>query len=161
MNTAAPVTDFPFAQNFNFPDIFEQPPMDGDVLTALQFMTDQCLPGMLGFKLESLSREECVATVDYRKETTGLHGLMHGGTIFAAGDTLTAMMSILPGDENTKNVLTTDASIRYLRPVDAGTVTLKCKVARQDGQRVYFTCDYYNEAGKRVARSKYTYLLVS
>lgn len=144
----------------HLPDMFERPAPGTDLVATLQYLADQCLPGLIGLKFEALTPEESVAHIDYRKETTGLHGLMHGGTIFSAGDTLTAMMSLLLGDENSRNVLTTDATIRYLRPVAEGRVRLVAKVHRREGNRVYFVCDYFNEDGKRVARSRYTYLIV-
>ena len=106
----------------SLPDIFDRPPAGASLIEGLQHLVDQCLPGLLGLRFEKLAAEECVAELPYRKETTGIHGLMHGGTIFSAGDTITAMQTMLNGDENTKNVLTTDASIRYLRPVDSGKV---------------------------------------
>ncbi len=140
-------------------DIFEKPEPDLPIQDQIQFLIDQCLPGTLGITIEKLDPEESTAHVPYKRNTSGLHGLMHGGTIFSAGDTLTALQLMLHGDETTTNILTVNASIRYLRPVPDGRVKIRTRITSREGSNVFMTADFLNEAGKRVAQGKYKYLL--
>lgn len=136
------------------------PDLSWPIEQQFQFLTDQCLPGMLGMKLISLSKEEGVAEIASNEKNIGIHGLMHGGTIFSVGDTVTALMTTLYADENTKNILTVNASIRYLRPVEDETITSVSKVTNREGQKIYFITNFVNAKKKRVAQAKYLYTLV-
>ena len=86
---------------------------------------------------------------------------MHGGTIFAAGDTLTALMLLFHMSEHTRNVLTSGARIRYLRPVPRNTtVELEARLLDRTADRFKTVCDFFDSARKRVARANYDYILV-
>ena len=152
-----------FISNFmdRLPSIFNPPPRDLSMEESFQHLGDQCLPGLLGLKIEKVSKELSIAHIDYQVKTAALHGLMHGGTIFSAGDTITAMMLMLFGDENSVNVLTTGAEIRYLRPVPEGRITLHSVVKERKGERFKLVVDFLNEKGKRVAQGKYNYLMIT
>lgn len=145
----------------NTPGIFEPPRRDEGFQEQLQDLIDQSFPGAVGLKINTLSLEECDATFAFRRETAGVHGLMHGGAIFSAGSTLAGVMTMLHGDHSSRNVLTTDSSIRYLRPVADGKVRAVCKVKSREGGKILLQCDFFNEQKKRVARSLYTYILLS
>ncbi|MCB1324496.1 MAG: PaaI family thioesterase [Leptospiraceae bacterium] len=141
--------------------LYTFPPRGGDFLDTLQQLIDQCLPGTIGLKLLSMKPEVCRASLDYHVKTAGLHGLMHGGTIFAAGDTLTALMLLFHMSEHTRNVLTSGARIRYLRPVPRNTtVELEARLLDRTADRFKTVCDFFDSARKRVARANYDYILV-
>lgn len=130
------------------------------LIEQLQFMIDQCLPGTIGLRLVTMDELESTAVVEYRVTTAGLHGLMHGGTIFATGDTITALMLMLHADDGVTNVLTRSASIRYLRPVPpGGVVTAKSRITKRDGDNYDLVCAFYNEDDERVAQGRYKYTL--
>ena len=67
----------------NIPDFFEAPASRNNFQDQLQDLMNQCFPGALGLQLETLGLEECSATFQFRRETAGVHGLMHGGAIFS------------------------------------------------------------------------------
>ena len=142
--------------------LYTFPPEGGDFVDTVQQLIDQCLPGTIGLKLLSMQPEICRASLDYDIKTAGLHGLMHGGTIFAAGDTLTALMLLFHMSEHTRNVLTSGARIRYLRPVPQGaTVELEARLLQRVEDRFKTVCDFFDSTRKRVARANYEYRLVA
>lgn len=145
----------------NVPEILTAPAEEADYLTQLQSLIDQCFPGRLGLQIKSLALDECSATFRFGLETAGVHGLMHGGAIFSAGSTLSGIMTMLHGDEKSRNVFTTDSSIRFLRPVQEGQVRVVCKIKSRDNTKLNLQCDFFNDLNKRVARSLYTYVILS
>ena len=139
--------------------IFRLPDENRPILEQIQLLIDQCLPGHLGLRLIRLDADQSEARLSYRREIAGLHGYMHGGAIFTAGDTLTALMLLHQINPDTRNVLTTDAGIRYLRPLPDGDLIIKGRIIKRTGNKIKMVADFFNEAGKRIAQSRFTCLL--
>lgn len=132
---------------------------DGTLVESIQHLIEQCHPGTTKMKLETLSGEESVASIPFALSNRALHGLLHGGAYFTVGDTITAMMCLFFIEEPNERMLTINASIRYLRPVNRETVKARALLKRREGKNLYFVCDFFLPDGKRAAQAKYHYVL--
>jgi len=132
---------------------------DGTLVESIQHLIEQCHPGTTKMKLETLSGEESVASIPFAMSNRALHGLLHGGAYFTVGDTITAMMCLFFIEEPNERMLTINASIRYLRPVNRETVKARAVLKRHEGKNLYFVCDFFLPDGKRAAQAKYHYVL--
>ena len=132
---------------------------DGTLVESIQHLIDQCHPGSTKMTLETLSGEESVASIPFAMSNRALHGLLHGGAYFTVGDTITAMMCLFFIEEPNERMLTINASIRYLRPVNRETVKARALLKRREGKNLYFVCDFFLPDGKRAAQAKYHYVL--
>ena len=132
---------------------------DGTLAEHAQHLIDQCHPGSTHMRVTQLEGETAEAEVPYAQENRALHGLMHGGCFFTVGDTLTALMCMFHVTGAKQRMLTRDASIRYLRPIDRDTVTARARLSSRVDNQLSFVCDFLNEAGKRAAQAKYRYVL--
>ncbi|PJZ46102.1 PaaI family thioesterase [Leptospira brenneri] len=131
----------------------------GDFIENVQYLIEQCHPAATKMKVITLEAESSEATIPYAMENRALHGLLHGGCYFTVGDTLTAIMCMFHMQKETEIMVTTNASIRYLRPVKLDTVTAKVRLTKKNGNRLDFICDFFNEEKKRAAQAKYSYVL--
>lgn len=134
---------------------------DGDFMGQLQHLIDQCHPGTTKMKFESLTGELAEASVPFAMSNRALHGLLHGGAYFTVGDTMTAMMCLFFIEKAGERMLTINASIRYLRPVNRETIRAKAVLKRREGKNFYFVCDFTLPDGKRAAQGKYHYVIAA
>ncbi|HNE20600.1 MAG TPA: PaaI family thioesterase [Turneriella sp.] len=132
---------------------------DGTLVESIQHLIEQCHPGTTKMKLETLSGEESVASIPFAMSNRALHGLLHGGAYFTVGDTITAMMCLFFVEEPNERMVTVNASIRYLRPVNRETIKARALLKRREGKNLYFVCDFFLPDGKRAAQAKYHYVL--
>jgi uncharacterized protein (TIGR00369 family) len=132
---------------------------EGDLVTQIQHLIDQCHPGTTKMQLTELSGVSAQATVPFAMSNRALHGLLHGGAYFTVGDTITAMMCLFFVEEPQERMLTINASIRYLRPVNRETILAKATLKKKEGKNLYFVCDFTLPDGKRAAQAKYHYVL--
>ena len=110
-------------------------------------------------QLETLSGEVAEASIPFAMSNRALHGLLHGGAYFTVGDTITAMMCLFFIEKSGERMLTINASIRYLRPVNRETIKAKAVLKRRDGKNLFFVCDFFLPDGKRAAQAKYHYVI--
>ncbi|MFO1524918.1 MAG: PaaI family thioesterase [Turneriella sp.] len=132
---------------------------EGDFVTQIQHLVDQCHPGATKMKLENVSGELAEASIPFAMSNRALHGLLHGGAYFTVGDTITAMMCLFFIEKAGERMLTINASIRYLRPVNRETVRAKAVLKRREGKNLFFVCDFFLPDGKRAAQAKYHYVI--
>jgi len=132
---------------------------EGSLMQQLQHLVDQAHPGSTKMRFESLTGELCEASIPFAMSNRALHGLLHGGAYFTVGDTITAMMCLFYLEDANERMLTANASIRYLRPVNRETVLARARLTRREGRHLYFTCDFLLPDGKRAAQAKYHYVL--
>lgn len=132
---------------------------DGTLVESIQHLIEQCHPGTTKMKLETLSGEESTAAIPFDMSNRALHGLLHGGAYFTVGDTITAMMCLFFVEEPNERMVTVNASIRYLRPVNRETIKARALLKRREGKHLYFVCDFFLPDGKRAAQAKYHYVL--
>ena len=132
---------------------------DGDFRAQIQHLIDQCHPGTTRMQLDSLTGELAEASIPFAMSNRALHGLLHGGAYFTVGDTITAMMCLFFIERPGQLMLTINASIRYLRPVNRETIRAKAVLKRREGANLYFVCDFFLPDGKRAAQAKYHYVI--
>lgn len=136
-------------------------PAGGTLMQQVQELIDQCLPGTIGLRLVRLAPDESECLVEYRRETAGLHGFMHGGTVYAVCDTLTALMLLFHGDSGVRNIVTVSAQIRYLRSLARGdSLRVVAKLRSVSGRDRTVVADCFDGAGARIAQGRFRCRLI-
>ena len=69
------------------------------------------------------------------------------------------MMCLFFIEKSGERMLTINASIRYLRPVNRETIKAKAVLKRREGKNLFFVCDFFLPDGKRAAQAKYHYVI--
>ena len=129
------------------PAWLKRPDAASSIEEVMQFMIVQVLPGLLIVKVEELNESRIVGSVPYRNDTANVLGYMHGGTIFALGDTLAG--AYIWANATSKNYAVTSGSeIKYFKPVKEGTV--RCTVIRKSQQDRKITLEATFENNGRV-----------
>lgn len=141
-------------------DLFSIPDEKESREVIFQSLVDQCYPGLMNLKIQQIEKEKSFAEIPFRKENTGLHGLLHGGAFFTAGDTISALMAILFMDSHHKNLVTSGAKIKYIRPVKDVPIHIETLLISHEGEKLFFQSDFYNPDKKLVARAWYDYVLL-
>lgn len=132
---------------------------EGSFKDQIQHLVDQCHPGTTKMQLESLGGELAEAQIPFAMSNRALHGLLHGGAYFTVGDTITALMCLFFIEKSGERMLTINASIRYLRPVNRETIRARAVLKRREGKNFFFVCDFLLPDGKRAAQAKYHYVI--
>ncbi len=99
----------------------------------------------LGAKLESLSPEGVVVTLDIQPHHLNLIGILHGGVHATLIDSAMglAAMARKPGE----SVVTTNLYLHYLAPVNLGTLRVTAEVVHSSRKMVTTQARAYNESG--------------
>lgn len=132
---------------------------EGNFKDQVQHLLNQCHPGTTKMQLDTLTGELAEAQIPFAMSNRALHGLLHGGAYFTVGDTMTALMCLFFIEKSGERMLTINASIRYLRPVNRETIRAKAILKRREGRNFFFVCDFFLPDGKRAAQAKYHYVI--
>jgi len=100
---------------------------------AMQKYLEPLFPGLMGVKLEELSPERVLATMEVRPQLCTAGGILHGGAYMAFADTLGAVGTVLnlpPGKKTT----TTDSSTKFIAGAKAGSIVTGESVALHRGR---------------------------
>lgn len=126
----------------------------------LQHTIQQVLPGKLGVQIEYLGNDKIIGTVPYRQDTANVVGFMHGGTIFATGDTLAGAF-LWAISEGNQYAVTISANIQYLQPLKEGN--LRCTVTEKsrNGRKVNLAAAFTDEANQDIAAMELEYILMT
>ena len=143
----------------NLANWLEEPPEGLSDLENMQFLLNQAMPGTIEMQILSLTHDEITGAAPFKPGTANLLGTMHGGTLFTLGDTLAACLLWNVFGVG-KRFATTQSNIRYIRPVTEGLCTCKARIVKEYGKRVDLQADFFDDAGKRVARQLVTYILL-
>ena len=137
----------------NIPEWISQPQPGAEPLAQMQHIINQVLPGTLGVIITELNEDEVWGEIAFKPATANALGILHGGSIFTLGDTLTGCLLWY------KEILAVTASseIKYIRPTSEGKVTCHARILKREGKRIKMVCDFYNAGKKRVARMKINY----
>lgn len=141
-------------------DLFRIPDGNESREFISQYFVDQCYPGLMNLKIHQIQKEKSYAEIPFRRENTGLHGLLHGGAFFTAGDTMSALMTAFYMSKKHKNLVTSGAKIKYVRPVKDVTIQVETSLTEKEGEKLYFRSDFFNPSKKLVARAWYDYVLL-
>lgn len=95
------------------------------------------LRSFLGMDVETTEPGRSVATAEVTGELLNPHGVVHGAVLFALADTSmgAAVMSML--DPSANVCASIDVSLRFLRPVTAGTLRAETTVLRRGARIVH------------------------
>lgn len=99
----------------------------------------------LGAKMEALSPEGVVVTLDIQPHHLNLIGILHGGvhaTLIDSAMGLAAMV-MKPGE----SVVTTNLNLHYLTPVELGTLRVTAGVVHSTRKLVTTQAHAYHESG--------------
>jgi uncharacterized protein (TIGR00369 family) len=142
------------------PPWLERPNADMPMGEMLQFIIRQVLPGLLDVKIESIGPDKVVGSVAYKNQTANVLGYMHGGTIFAAGDTLAgAFLWYISDVENF--AVTVRSEIRYLKSFKTGTLYCTVKEKERHGRKVTLEALFNDEGNQAIAQMELDYMLMS
>jgi uncharacterized protein (TIGR00369 family) len=95
-------------------------------IADLHALLDPLFPGLLGMRLEEVTRERVVATMAVRPELCTTGSTLHGGAFMAFADTIGAVATFanLPPQARTTTI---ESSTKFLRGAPAGsTVRAEC-----------------------------------
>lgn len=115
---------------------------------------------LVGFQVQRGQPGEATVLIEASQQHHNPMGRVHGGLLAALAD---AAMGIAFGRTllESEDFSTIELKINFIRPVREGLLTAKAKVT-QRGLRVGFLeCDVTNAAGKLVATSSCTCLVIS
>lgn len=137
----------------------KRPNREMPLVDKLQSIIDQVLPGRLHIKIVSIQAGRIEGIVPYATDTANVVGVMHGGTIFTAGDTLAGALLWTTSD-GTYFSMTRGCEIRYLRPLSSGN--LRCTVTEKNRSErgIRLLADFYNDENQRVAQMKMDYVIL-
>ncbi len=102
-------------------------------LGAMQKFLEPIFPGLIGVKLQELSPEKVVATMEVRPDLCTAGGILHGGAYMAFADTLGAVgtvVNLAPGKKTT----TTDSSTKFISGAKVGSTVTGESVALHRGR---------------------------
>lgn len=104
--------------------------MDRD---AMQKFLEPIFPGLLGVKLQELTDERVVATLDVRPDLCTAGGILHGGAYMAFADTLGAVGTVVNLPQG-KRTTTTDSSTKFIAGAKVGSTITGESVALHRGR---------------------------
>ena len=115
--------------------------------------------GHMGFRLVSWSPEGAVVEADVDGRFANPTGVLHGGVLMGLADSamgLTVTGLLAEGQAGTN----TDLQMRFLRPTKDGRLTATARVVRRGRRTLVLECDVTDRAGKLVARSSSSFLVL-
>src|SRR5947208_17144164 len=100
---------------------------------AVQKMVDPLFPGLMGVRVQEVTPERVVATLEVRPELCTAGGIMHGGAYMAFADTLGAVGTIINLPQG-KRTTTTDSSTKFIGGAKVNTTVTGESVALHRGR---------------------------
>ncbi len=137
-------------------DWIDLPQKKLSAIDLMNYIILQVLPGTLSIKLIRFTEDEMWGKMPYRHETCNPAGIMHGGTIFSFGDTVAGCLLWA----NDLVSVSSSAEIKYLRPVQKGSLTCYAKKILHNVDNVRVVANVYDEEQKRIARMKINYAII-
>jgi 1,4-dihydroxy-2-naphthoyl-CoA hydrolase len=104
----------------------------------------------LGLRVESATKDEVRGTLDWAEELCTAGGVLHGGALMAAADSLGALCAFLNLPEGASTA-TIESKTNFFRAVRGGTVTLAAAPLHVGRTSIVVQTELRDDAGKRVA----------
>jgi uncharacterized protein (TIGR00369 family) len=114
---------------------------------------------LLGIKLEEISEEKVVMSLEMQEKLRQPYGLLHGGATASLIDTATAF-AVITSIGTEEKATTVDLTIQYLRPHTEGKVICTARVLRTGKRMLFLSAEAVNEQGKLIATALSTYTKV-
>ena len=118
------------------------------------------LPGHLGIKIETATREEVVGSMTVTEMLCTTGGILHGGAMMALADTLGALVAFLnlPSGARTSTV---ESKTNFLRPAATGTkVTACCKIANKGRTLILLVTELRDDRDRLLAMTSQSQIII-
>lgn len=110
----------------------------------------------LGMKVIKHREGYCLTKMELKPEFLNPLGSLHGGYLFAIGDTTAGMASMTPGSDSV--VTTIDGNMQFLNPaLNCNTLYAEANVLKSGKRIVYTEVLVKGEEGKIFAKGSYTF----
>ncbi|XDD49728.1 PaaI family thioesterase [Leptospira sp. WS92.C1] len=106
---------------------------------------------LLGAKAISVSRTECVYEYEVQNVHLNPNGILHGGILFSVMDSCQGGFIHFFLDPIYKYAATGTATIRYLKPIQSGSVRIRSTLKEQKRRRLVIVSHVYDEEGAEIA----------
>jgi acyl-CoA thioesterase len=114
---------------------------------------------LLGMEVVDMKKGWAKIRVPFSRKLTNANGKLHGGVIFSAADSATAIAVV--GAVSRDAFLTTiEMKINYLKPIDDGEIIAEAKIIHQGSQTAIGDIEVKDATGELVAKALSTYAIV-
>jgi uncharacterized protein (TIGR00369 family) len=120
--------------------------LTGQVRAAMPFAET------LGLELLSADKEEVRSRVAWDERLTTAGGLLHGGVLMAAADSVGAYLAFLNLPDGASTTATIESKTNFFAAVRGGVVEARSRPLHCGSRTIVVETDLYDEAGKHVAR---------
>jgi 1,4-dihydroxy-2-naphthoyl-CoA hydrolase len=104
----------------------------------------------LGLRVDAATKDEVVGTLDWAEELCTAGGLLHGGALMAAADSVGALCAYLNLPEGATTA-TLESKTNFFRAVRRGTVSLLASPLHVGRTSIVVQTDARDDEGRRVA----------
>jgi uncharacterized protein (TIGR00369 family) len=106
----------------------------------------------LGLELLEASPDEVRGRVSWEERLTTAAGLLHGGVLMGAADTVGAYCAYLNLPEGSTATATIESKTNFFAAVRSGVVEARSRPLHRGSRTIVVETDLYDESGKHVAR---------
>jgi uncharacterized protein (TIGR00369 family) len=106
---------------------------------------------LIGTKIVSLSKDECICEYSVSPEHFNPNGILHGGALFTAMDSSQGAFIHFDLDEKFQAAATGTATVKYLAPVRSGKIRIRTWLKRTEGRKLFVNSSATTEDGTEVA----------
>jgi len=106
--------------------------------------------GRLGLELEKASSDQVTGTLEWAEDLCTAGGVLHGGALMSAADSLGALCAYLNLPEGATTA-TLESKTNFFRAVRGGTVSLAATPLHVGRRSIVVQTELTDDAGKRVA----------
>jgi 1,4-dihydroxy-2-naphthoyl-CoA hydrolase len=104
----------------------------------------------LGLRVDSATKDEVAGELDWAGELCTAGGVLHGGALMAAADSLGALCAYLNLPEGASTA-TLESKTNFFRAVRSGTVSLKATPLHVGRTSIVVQTEVHDADGRRVA----------
>ncbi len=104
----------------------------------------------LGLSVGSAAKEEVVGTLNWAEELCTAGGILHGGVLMAAADSVGALCAYLNLPDGATTA-TLESKTNFFRPVRSGTVSFAARPLHVGRTSIVVQTDAHDDDGRRVA----------
>jgi uncharacterized protein (TIGR00369 family) len=115
---------------------------------------------LIGIELDEASRGQVKMHLDARDDLRQVNDVLHGGSIASLIDTAAAF-AVITLIEPGQSATTTDLTIHFLRPVDAGRITAVARVLRSGRRLLVVRIDVFDSSQNLISTAVTTYIRIS
>jgi 1,4-dihydroxy-2-naphthoyl-CoA hydrolase len=106
----------------------------------------------LGLDVTAASPDEVTGRLAWAERLTTAGGLLHGGALMGAADSLGAYCAFLNLPEGSSATATIESKTNFLGAVRGGVVELRARPLHRGSRTIVVETDAFDERGKHVAR---------